>query len=311
LREVHIAHERILNEKVAIWQQRLKRLEEIRAAGGGSAAQFTEAQATLSSAQTDLANVMEEHAHLRAEKAQSESQLRSLIARREVLERMSACATLKGDEALHAFTVCASAPGVIEQIGVTPGGLVDENGLVVSIVQPDRVRFRARAMQSDLARLSDGLAARVVLSSSSGREQREALRGTLKIGLTASADERTVDLIVEPETGAPWARAGVSAQLEITLAGGTSELAIPQEAVVRDGLTPIIFKRDPANPDKVIRMEADLGISDGRWVVIASGVKEGDEIVVGGNYQLMLATSGSAPKGGHFHADGTFHEGSH
>jgi hypothetical protein len=40
-------------------------------------------------------------------------------------------------------------------------------------------------------------------------------------------------------------------------------------------------------------------------------VREGDEIVVGGNYQLMLATSGSAPKGGHFHSDGTFHEGEH
>ena len=39
------------------------------------------------------------------------------------------------------------------------------------------------------------------------------------------------------------------------------------------------------------------------------GVKEGDEIVVAGNYQLMLATSGTAAKGGHFHSDGTFHEG--
>jgi hypothetical protein len=36
-------------------------------------------------------------------------------------------------------------------------------------------------------------------------------------------------------------------------------------------------------------------------------VKEGDEIVLGGAYQLVLATSGTAQKGGHFHADGTFH----
>jgi hypothetical protein len=56
-------------------------------------------------------------------------------------------------------------------------------------------------------------------------------------------------------------------------------------------------------------MEADLGLSDGRWVEIKSGVKEGDEIVLGGNYQLMLATSGNVAKGGHFHSDGTFHEG--
>jgi hypothetical protein len=81
--------------------------------------------------------------------------------------------------------------------------------------------------------------------------------------------------------------------------------------VVRDGITPVIFRRDPANPDRAIRIEADLGVNDGAWVAILSGVGEGDEIVVTGNYQLMLAMSGTATKGGHFHSDGTFHEGDH
>ena len=135
------------------------------------------------------------------------------------------------------------------------------------------------------------------------------MTGTLELGLAADAETRTIELIVRPTQLGAWARAGVSGYLEVTLAGGSGELAVPLAAVVRDGMTPIIFRRDPANADKVIRMEADLGISDGRFVVIASGVKEGDEIVVDGNYQLMLATSGSAPKGGHFHSDGTFHEG--
>jgi hypothetical protein len=33
--------------------------------------------------------------------------------------------------------------------------------------------------------------------------------------------------------------------------------------------------------------------------------------VLDGGFQLMLAMSGSIEKGGHFHADGTFHEGEH
>jgi len=139
----------------------------------------------------------------------------------------------------------------------------------------------------------------------------DSIPGALKIGLSPDARDRTIDLIVVPTARSGWARAGVSASLEITLAGGSEELAIPLSDVVRDGATPIIFRRDPANPDKAVRMEADIGISDGRWIVIASGVKEGDEIVLGGNYQLMLATSGTAAKGGHFHPDGTFHEGGH
>jgi multidrug efflux pump subunit AcrA (membrane-fusion protein) len=102
----------------------------------------------------------------------------------------------------------------------------------------------------------------------------------------------------------------VAGHLEIAVAGGEPELAIPVSAVVQDGLHKVIFRRDPKNPDKVIRIpDADLGASDGRWVVIRSGVMEGDEVVLDGIYQLMVATSGTLQKGGHFHADGTFHEG--
>jgi multidrug efflux pump subunit AcrA (membrane-fusion protein) len=137
------------------------------------------------------------------------------------------------------------------------------------------------------------------------------MSGPLAIGLEADPTGRTVDLLVSPAALAPWARAGVAGSLEITLEGGSDELAVPVGCVVRDGTQAIVFRRDPKNPDKAIRLEADLGVNDGRWVVVQSGVREGDEIVLSGNYQLMLATSGSAPKGGHFHSDGTFHAEDH
>jgi hypothetical protein len=87
------------------------------------------------------------------------------------------------------------------------------------------------------------------------------------------------------------------------------EPAIPVACVARDGTQSIVFRRGPSDPGKVVRLEADLGIDDGRGVVIQSGVREGDEIVLDGVYQLMVATSGSITRGGHFHPDGTFHEG--
>jgi len=312
LREAHRVHERSLADKVQLWKDRLEQLEKLRDAGGGSASQFTEARATLNATQADLADVMEKDAALEAQQKQADAELRSLRSRREMLLRSAGCSDANGSDADDTdYIICAIAPGVIESIGVTPGGLAEENGLVLSAIQPEQIRFRARAMQSDLGRLSDGLRARITPPQGGATPAQDVIEGTLQIGLAADPDERTVDLLVRPERLAPWARAGVAATLEATLAGGTEELAIPLSAVVRDGAAPIIFRRDPANPDKAIRIEADLGISDGRWVVIGSGVKEGDEIVVGGNYQLMLATSGAAPKGGHFHADGTFHEGDH
>ncbi|MEY3026931.1 MAG: hypothetical protein RLZZ238_1828, partial [Planctomycetota bacterium] len=178
-------------------------------------------------------------------------------------------------------------------------------------VQPEQVRFRARALQGDLAKLRDGLPARIVPPSTDAAVALDPIDGALLVASTADPDGRTIDLIVTPGSVAAWTRSGVAASLEITLEGGGDELAIPLAAVVRDGASPIIFRRDPKDPDKVIRLEADLGTDDGRWVEIRSGVREGDEIVLAGNYQLMLATSGSAPKGGHFHSDGTFHAEDH
>jgi multidrug efflux pump subunit AcrA (membrane-fusion protein) len=134
------------------------------------------------------------------------------------------------------------------------------------------------------------------------------------VGLEAHPEERTVGLIATPEASAAWIRPGVSAFLEGVVAGTEGPaLAVPRSAVVQDGLTHVVFRRDPADPNAAIRVEADLGVSDGLWVVLQSGVARGDEVVVSGAYELKLATQQSAPggaggqKGGHVHADGSFH----
>lgn len=314
LRDAQHAQEQTQAEKVALWQSRLKQLDDLRLAGGGSVSQLTDVRAALNTARAEHADVMKNGAELQAAHKQAEAELRSLKARQELLVNGGSYGN-KNAESQEAsllgsgYMVCAVAAGVVEMIGITPGGLAEENGHVMTLVQPDQVRFRARGLQSDLGRLRDGLPASIAPPQGGSLVNEAALKGDLRIGLAADADERTVDLIVNPTSLASWAKAGVSAQLEVVLAGGSEELAIPQSAVVRDGARAIIFRRDPANPEKAIRMEADLGISDGRWVVIASGVREGDEIVLGGNFQLMLATSGTSEKAGHFHSDGTFHEG--
>lgn len=305
-------HEQSLAEKVTLWRERLQQLDELRGAGGGSATQFTEARATLNASQSELAVAKGRSAELAAQRSQADSDLRSLTARHEVLTRGAGCPDGHNDAVPGSvYTVCAVEPGIVETIGMTPGALAEENGLVVTLVQPEKIRFHARGLQADLGRLKDGLPARIAPPQGGSVDLQDTMTGVLQLGLGAEADERTVDLLVTPESLAGWARNGVSGHMEITLAGGTAELAVPNSAVVRDGARAIIFRRDPADPEKAIRMEADIGLSDGRWVVIGSGVKEGDEIVVGGNFQLMLATSGSTEKAGHFHSDGTFHKGSH
>jgi hypothetical protein len=226
----------------------------------------------------------------------------------------------QGDESrwrtIGTIDVRAAQPGVIESLGLTNGAWADREATVLTVVRPDDLRFHGSGLQSDLGVLRDGLEARIVPPSptTSGRavHLQDAMSGTLSLGLAGDPNDRTIDLYVIPESLSSWARPGVSAQLEIiTDATAAAELAIPMAAVQQDGLTPVIFRRDPDDLNQVIRLEADLGLNDGRWIAVLSGVRDGDEIVLDGSFQLMLATSGSIQQGGHFHTDGTFHEREH
>jgi hypothetical protein len=80
-------------------------------------------------------------------------------------------------------------------------------------------------------------------------------------------------------------------------------------SVIQDGLEHVFYRRDPKDPDRALRVLADLGPSDGRWIVLKSGVKEGDEVVLDGVYALKLTSSAQqAPAGYHYHADGALHK---
>jgi hypothetical protein len=211
--------------------------------------------------------------------------------------------------------VYAADEGIVEMLAVSDGGFVEPPAVVMATVDPARVRFRATALQSDLTRLLGSAGAwstpaRIAPPQRPGTDPGEAASATMTLGLEAHADQRTITLLARPDETRPWMRPGVSAFLEIVAdPNARPALAIPRSAIVQDGLTHIFFRRDPRDPNKAIRVEADMGANDGRWVAINSGLTLNDEVVLDGVYELKLAAdrSGTSQRGGHFHADGTWH----
>jgi hypothetical protein len=329
----HENHHTEIQKAVDLWTARVSTLDQLQSAGGARGDEVAQAKAAMASSRSELAETLEKEAELLARKAETAAQLDAATSRLAFL--YEAAATLVGVSAadlrspspsdantprwrtINGIEVRAFTPGVVESVQVVSGGVIDQHSHVLSTVQPDQVRFRAVGLQSDLPRLADGQQASVVAAQTmKGTDSAMAaprFTGTLTLAPTADAERRTLELILAPAAGSTppaWAKAGVSAFLEVITSGNGGEaLAVPLKCVARDGTAAIIFRRDPADPNKAIRMEADLGLDDGRWVVIKSGVAEGNEIVLDGVYQLMVATSGSITKGGHFHPDGTFHEG--
>ncbi len=327
----HEQHEESLHESIVVWNERVEQLRTVREAGGGRIDAFTQAKAAVASSRAELASVQEKKAELGADRLQTKADLQAGRVRLNYLldsasaivslDREKLAAIVETDQGskpgwavIDMIEVRATEAGVVEAFGLTNGSWADEKTPVMTVVQPERLRFRASGLQSDLGVLREGLFARIVPPTPTvvGRAVplQDTMEGILTLGLAGDPNDRTLELFVVPDELQAWARPGVSAQLEIvTDVTASPELAIPLAAIQRDGLTPVIFLRASDNPNEAIRMEADLGKDDGRWIALLSGVRDGDEIVLDGAFQLMLATSGSMQKGGHFHSDGTFHEG--
>ncbi|MCC6795001.1 MAG: HlyD family efflux transporter periplasmic adaptor subunit [Candidatus Hydrogenedentes bacterium] len=211
---------------------------------------------------------------------------------------------------IAARSVRAEHPGTVETISVNDGGWLEQGALALSVIDPTKTRFHAEAPQSDITLYRDGQRASIVPPQGSSVDLQNVLAGTLTLGLTAHETDRTVSLYVTPDQSASWARSGVGGFLEVTLSEQTpKQLAIPVSSVLQDGLEHVFYRRDPNDPDRALRVLADLGPSDGKWIVLKSGVKEGDEVVHDGVYALKLTSSGQqAPDGYHYHADGALHK---
>jgi hypothetical protein len=217
-------------------------------------------------------------------------------------------------QTIDSIEVVALEDGIVSQLALSDGAFAEPTTFILSTIDPTRVRFRATALQSDLSRLGvlepGGTSAVIVPPRGSGSTAGEPVGATMMLGLEANPDQRTITVLARPSEARPWIRPGISAYLEIELdATSGPALAIRRSAVVQDGLTHVFFRRDPGDPNKAIRVEADMGPSDGEWVVIKSGLMLSDEVVLDGVYELKLATdrSGTNQRGGHFHADGTWH----
>lgn len=327
----HTEHEDKLNQSIAVLGDRVELLEDLGQVGGGRISELSQARSSLAAARVELAAAQEKVAELELSRAKNSVRLQGVQNRANLLLRemsklldideevlqepdRSSGGDAKRWRSLDTLVVTASQSGVVEELASTHGAWMEERALVIRVVQPKQLRFHAMGLQSDLGLLRDDLEVRIVPPVPTNANRaigiQNTMTGRVTLGLAADPESRTVDLFATPTALADWARPGVSAQLEIiTDSTSIPELTIPLAAVQQDGLEAVLFRRNPKRPDEVIRIVGDLGPNDGRWVTVLSGLRDGDEVVLDGSFQLMLATSGSMQEGGHFHADGTFHEG--
>lgn len=206
---------------------------------------------------------------------------------------------------LSKLSVRAPSDGKIIKLEAVTGDVVDTSATIAEIIDASELIFRGSLPAVDIARIPSSIKARVIPEGF--REPIESSAQILPV-----TDEMTQMALVEIKIRNPQGKLphGFPAIARLLIKEGTSEEAVVHpDSIVLDGLEHILFKRDSEKPDYVIRTLVELGNRSEDEIEILFGLMEGDQVVRDGVQQLKQTGLGKAPAGGHFHADGTWHEG--
>lgn len=199
----------------------------------------------------------------------------------------------------HKLLVKAATNGRIERIERKAGEQVESGATILTLVRPDRLRLKLFVAPSELAQLTPGQTATC-----------RGATGKLAFGYEGTTESA---VYLEFPENAPKARPGERGTAECVTDETSAEAwAVPTAAIVKNGLEPIVFVRDEDEADVFLAVPVKPLVTGGGWTAI-EGLDDPDaEVVTDGVYELKLALSaqsGQKKAAGHFHADGTFHEG--
>jgi biotin carboxyl carrier protein len=194
----------------------------------------------------------------------------------------------------------STTDGLVEELHAKNGDWVEIGAKIFQLANPKALRLKVLLPPSDAARLKDGFKAHV-----------EGGEGSVRLGI--GDDSGLVPVYVVFDKGV---NAIAGARDDVTFEIDSSEeakLAVPSKCIVDIRLQPTVFVRDINDHELFIAVPVVPLQSSGGWTSIASKeILPKVEIVSDGVYELRLALpDGEKKTSGHFHADGTFHDGEH
>lgn len=170
------------------------------------------------------------------------------------------------------------------------GTVIEKNAVLGELAQPDKSIFtiadlstlwiEANLFEKDLGKVRVGAAASVTVNAYPG----EAFRGRLTyISSTVDKESRTVQARIEVPNSDGRLKPEMFATAAIDTAATSKALTLPQEAVLLINGQAMAFVQEAGGFEP---RAVELGDKIGGRVIVRSGVKEGEQIVVAGAYAL-------------------------
>lgn len=245
--------------------------------------QFTRSEQLLAQRMIDQARFDEERNQLELAKVELRSSEESLRRADTVLR--------DARELLEKTEIKAPIDGVVVALPIKVGetAIPSTNALMgaqlMKIADTSAIQAELKVDEADIARIVVGQSVELYAAAYPddaipGEISQIALAPTLEVGSQGRAYKVTA-LLAAP--GDMKLRSGMSARADIFLGDGGEVLAVPVEAVLsEEGEDKKTVRHVWKRVDGLARkQEVEVGLSDDRWEEIVSGLKAGDEIVIG------------------------------
>ena len=192
---------------------------------------------------------------------------------------VSAQATLEEAQALlKAATMTAPFDGTIVSVGVQVGDLVSSGTIIVTLADLSDLRVKAIIDETDISNVGIGQEVGITFDAFPGRRFRgQVLEVPLQGKLTQNV--MTYEVPVSLEGAAEVAlKPGMTANVSIVVGRRENALLVPAMAV-QQGENGDVVKVQLSPKGLTIEAPVVLGLSDGTYVEVKQGLKEGDQVV--------------------------------
>lgn len=198
------------------------------------------------------------------------------------------------------IAIRAPFDGVLDRITSKVGQRISPEDALFTIVNPDTALIQAQVPEAKLAEIRPELGAALHVPSAGGLMLTTNALSFVAIGRELDPSTRTLPLTYSYTNTDHSITFGATGTILVPTGTSFDALSIPSSAIVEDEGIAIVFVQ--VSGETFQQRDVVLGIRDGDWIEVKSGVNEGERVVTDGAYAILLSTkTGTIPAHGHAH----------
>jgi HlyD family secretion protein len=173
----------------------------------------------------------------------------------------------------------ATASGIITDVAIQEGDTVSPQKQIATLLNLDPALIKLNVPENNLAKFKKGMELQVAVPSLSLKTSGKVTY----IGFEASSQAKMFPIEIQVANPQHTLLAGMKAEVTVNNLENSKGLLIPTDAVIdQDGKKYVYV----IEGDKAVKRDVILSVGNTNLVMVESGVKEGEEVVVKGQSQL-------------------------